>query len=64
MNESTKCFTDEELLILSDGIRALMVNVDKALSLVKNKEVHQIMSEESWKYSNLQAKICGMMGKV
>ena len=61
MNETTKSFTDEELLLLCDGIKALEERTDQALSLIKNKEVHRIMDEESWKFSNLHAKLCGMM---
>ena len=61
MDESTKFFTDEELLLLCDGIKALKERTDQALSLIKNKEVHRIMDEEAWKYSDLQAKLCGMI---
>ena len=64
MDETAKYFTDEELLLLCDGIKALEERAEQALSLIQNKEVHRIMNEEAWKYSNLQAKICGMMGKV
>lgn len=63
MNENTKNFTDEELLLLSDGIKALGGRAEQALSLVQNEEVHRIMNEEAWKYCELQAKLCGMMGK-
>ena len=61
MNETTKSFTDEELFILCDGIKALEERTEQALSLIKNKEVHRIMNEEAWKYSALHAKLCGMM---
>ena len=61
MDENTKSFTDEELLILCDGIKALEERTEQALLLTKNKEVHRILDEESWKYSNLQAKLCGMI---
>jgi len=64
MDENIEVFTDEELLILSDGIRSLVANADKALHLVKNKDVHRIISEEMQKYSDLDAKICMMMGKI
>lgn len=63
MSENKGCFTDEELLILSDGIRSLVANADKALHLVKNKDVHRIISDEMQKYSDLDAKLCMMMGK-
>lgn len=62
MGENEKCFSEEELLILCDGIMALEEKAEKALSLIKSKEVHKIMSEELWKYSELRAKLCVMMG--
>ena len=61
MSEGTKCFTDQELLLLCDGIKALEERTEQALSLIKNKEVHRIMEEESWKYSELHAKLYGMI---
>ena len=61
MDETAKTFTDEELLILCDGIKALEERAEQALSLIKNKEVHRIMDEETWKYSDLRAKLYGMM---
>lgn len=64
MDENKEVFTDEELLILSDGIRSLVANADKASHLVKNKDVHRIISEEMQKYSDLDAKLCMMMGKI
>lgn len=64
MNENMEYFTDEELLMLSDGILALVANAEEALRLVKNREVHGIISQEMQRYSDLNAKVCGMMGKV
>lgn len=64
MNENMGCFTDEEILILSDGVLALVANAEEALRLVKNKDVHGIMSQEMQKYSDLNAKLYSMMGKV
>lgn len=64
VSENIKVFTDEELLILSDGIRSLVANADKASQLVKNKDVHKIISEEMQKYSDLEVKVCMMMGKI
>ncbi len=63
MGENIDFFTNEELLILSEGIRALAANADEALKLVKNKDVHRIISEEMQKYSDLDARLCMMMGK-
>lgn len=64
MNENIKCFTDEELLLLCDGILALVANAEEALRLVKNKDVQGAISQQMQRYSNLNAKLCGMMGKL
>lgn len=64
MNENIGYFTDAELLMLSDGILALVANAEEALRLIRNKEVHGIMSQEMQRYSDLNAKLCGMMGKI
>lgn len=64
MNVNVECFSDAELLMLSDGILALMANAEEALRLVKNKDVHGIISQEMQRYSDLNAKLCGMMGEV
>lgn len=64
MNENMEYFTDEELLILSDGILALVADAEEALRLVKNRDVHGIISQEMQRYSDLNAKVCGMMGKI
>jgi len=64
MGENKGCFTDEELLILSEGIRSLVANANKALHLVKNKDVHRIITEKMQEYSDLDAKVCMMMGKI
>lgn len=64
MNENIGYFTDAELLMLSDGILALVENAEEALRLVKNKDIHGIISQEMQRYSDLNAKVCSMMGKV
>lgn len=64
MNENIGYFTDAELLMLSDGILALVANAEEALRLVKNKDIHGIISQEMQRYSDLNAKVCSMMGKV
>ncbi len=63
MNENMESFTDEELLLLCDGILALVANAEEALHLVKGKDVHEAISRQMERYSNLNAKLCGMMGK-
>lgn len=64
MNENVGHFTDEELLLLSEGILSLIHNADKGLALIKNHAVHEIMAEEMQKYTDLNAKLCMMMGQV
>ena len=64
MDENTKPFTNEELLLLCEGIKALEERTEQVLSLTKNKEVHKIMNEEAWKYSELHVKLCMMMGII
>lgn len=64
MNENIGYFTDAELLMLSDGILALVANAEEALRLVRNKDIHGIISQEMQRYSDLNAKVCSMMGKV
>lgn len=62
MNEKMECFTDAELLILSDGILALVANAEEALRLVRGKDVHGLISQQMQEYSDLEAKVCMMMG--
>lgn len=64
MNENIGYFTDAELLMLSDGILALVANAEEALRLVRNKDIHGIISQEMQRYSDLNAKLYSMMGKV
>ena len=54
MDENVGCFTEEELLILSEGI----------LSLIQNQAVHEIMANELQRYTDLNAKVCMMMGQL
>ena len=61
MNENMESFTDEELLLLCDGILALVANAEEALLLVKSKDVHKAISQQMERYSELHAKVCGMM---
>lgn len=64
MNENMENFTDEELLLLCDGILALVENAEEALRLIKSKDVHEAISKQMQRYSDLHAKLCGMMGKT
>lgn len=58
------CFTDEELILLSDGILALVANAEEASRLVKDKGIQAMLSQKMQEYSDLEAKVCMMMGKV
>lgn len=64
MNENMESFTDEELLLLCDGILALVANAEDALRLVKGKDVHEAISRQMQRYSDLHSKVCMMMGKI
>ena len=61
MNENTECFTDEELLLLCDGILALVANAEEAMRLVKSKDVHEAISQQMERYCDLHVKVCSMM---
>ena len=63
MNENMENFTDEELLILCEGIRVLAANAEEAMRLVKSKDVHEAISQHMQKYIDLDVKVCSMMGK-
>nr|WP_304709564.1 hypothetical protein [uncultured Acetatifactor sp.] len=64
MDENVGCFTEEELLILSEEILSLIQNADKGLALIKNQAVHEIMANELQRYADLNAKLCMMMGQL
>lgn len=64
MDENVGCFTEEELLILSEGILSLIQNADNGLALIKNQAVHEIMANELQRYTDLNAKVCMMMGQL
>ena len=61
MNENMENFTDEELLLLCDGIRALGANAEEAMRLVKGKAVHEAISKQMERYIELHVKVCSMM---
>ena len=54
-------FTDDELYILSDGILALMENINKACQLVTDKQSIDSLRTALDKYQELNRKICNMM---
>ena len=60
-NKTEKQFTDDELYILSDGLLALIRNVNNAARLVCNNKTLDAMDEELNTYRKLNEKICKMI---
>lgn len=50
-------FTQEELIILSDGLLALMNNVYKAQKLIRNEKIREELDREVDKYQELNLKV-------
>ncbi len=50
-------FTQEELLILSDGLLVLMNNVYEAQKLIRNEKIREELDREVDKYQELNLKI-------
>lgn len=57
----TEQFTDDELYILSDGLLALIRNVNNAARLVCNNKTLDAMDEELQTYRKLNEKVCKMI---
>ena len=55
------CFTDDELYILSDGMLALIRNINKAAKLVCDSKTLDALENELKKYRELNSKICKML---
>ena len=60
-NKTEKQFTDDELYILSDGLLALIRNVNNASKLVCASKTLDAHEEEIKRYRELNTKICGML---
>lgn len=56
-------FTDEELIMLSNGILALIHNANTAKTLVADSNTHAAIEEEINKLVILNSKICREMEK-
>ena len=56
-----KQFTDDELYILSDGLLALIRNVNEASKLVCSSKSLDVLEKEYEKYKELNAKVCSML---
>lgn len=54
-------FTDDELYMLSDGVLAIIRNVDEALKLVYDAKSIDALQETKRKYIDLNVKIYKMM---
>ena len=61
MENNKNQFTDDELYMLSDGVLALIGNVDEALKLVCDAKSIDTLQEAQRKYNDLNTKICKMM---
>lgn len=60
-NRTEKQFTDDELYILSDGLLALIRNVNNAARLVCNNKTFDAIDEELQAYRKLNEKVCKMI---
>ena len=56
-----KQFTDDELYILSDGLLALIRNVNEASKFVCSSKSLDVLEKEYEKYKELNAKVCSML---
>ena len=53
-------FSDEELKIMSDGILALIHNVNEAIRLTVDKQAKDALYEANRRYIELNSKICSL----
>ena len=53
-------FSDEELKIMSDGILALIHNVNEAIRLTVDEKVKDALYEANRRYRELNSKICSL----
>lgn len=53
-------FSDEELKIMSDGILALIHNVNEAMQLTRDVKVQDALYEANRRYRELNSKICSL----
>ena len=53
-------FSDEELKIMSDGILALIHNVNEAIRLTVDEKVKDTLYEANRRYRELNSKICSL----
>lgn len=55
-----KLFSDEELKIMSDGILALIHNVNEAIRLTVDEKAKDALYEANRRYRELNSKICNL----
>lgn len=55
-----KLFSDEELNIMSDGILALIHNVNEAIRLTRDEKAKDALYDANRKYRGLNSKICNL----
>ena len=60
-NKTEIQFTDDELYMLSDGLLALIRNVNNASKLVCHSKTLDALETELEKYKELNTKICKML---
>lgn len=61
MENNKKQFTDEELYMLSDGVLALIRNINEAIKLVSDGKSIEVLGDTLTKYRELNKKICNML---
>lgn len=55
-----RLFSDEELNIMSDGILALIHNVNKAIQLTRDEKAQDALRDANKRYRELNSKICNL----
>lgn len=60
-SNSKTSFTDDELYMLSDGMLALIRNINEAAKLVSDSNAINTLKETNQKYRELNTKICMML---
>ena len=54
-------FTQEELIVMSNGILALIRDAGEAKKLVNSKEAHNVIEQEISDLVSLNSKLCDIM---
>ena len=59
----TSNFTKEELVILSNGLLALINNICEAEKLIYDGKIRETLDKEMEKYQELNYKVCELWGE-